>query len=143
MKTGIDLLDKIEITTRRYYRAKAQAKNADQNIAISISCAPSETGLHSGSPTSRVELGAILQAEAEEKAAILHEELKLLRDQLKPYLFQLPAGDEKTALRMYYLRGQGFATIANKLTAKTRTAWTADGVINALQRGALGLKRII
>lgn len=82
----------------------------------------------------------MLRVEAEEKAKEFFNELQDLRGQFKPYYFQMPEGAEKIAVRMYYLRGQSFATIAGKLTKRERKSWTADNVLNALQRGALWLK---
>ena len=143
LKTKIDLLDKIERTTRRYYRARAQARVTLENIALNITGAPSESGVHGGGGASRVELGAMLSADAEIKANELFRELQALRKSLRPYVWEMPEGHEKTAVRMYYLRGQGLATIGRILGKHTSTTWTSDAALAALQRGVEYLRRVI
>lgn len=141
MKTNIKLLDMIEETTQKYRRAKAQARDAIKNIALSISSAPSDTGIRSGGHGSRPEAGAIMQVEAEQKADALHEELQALRRQLRPYVWGMKSSAEKTALRMYYLNGQGLRRIAEHLKRKHRAEWTAEEVLDALQRGVEELRK--
>lgn len=141
MTTGIELLDRIERVTRRYLRAKAQARIAEDNVALNITGAPSETGIRSGGGASRVELGAMLSADAQIKANELFEELKWLREELKPYARSMPEGPEKKAVRMYYLRGQGLGKIGLTLGKRNNSAWTPDAVIGALQRGVEWLRK--
>ena len=143
MTTGIELLDRIERVTRRYLRAKAQARIAEDNVALNITGAPSETGIRSGGGVSRVELGAMLSADAQIKANELFEELKELREELKPYAWSMPEGPEKKAVRMYYLRGQSLLVIGRVLGNRSNSVWTADAVLGALQRGIEYLRRII
>lgn len=143
MTTGIELLDRIERVTRRYLRAKAQARIAEDNVALNITGAPSETGIRSGGGASRVELGAMLSADAQIRANELFAELKELREELKPYARSMPEGPEKKAVRMYYLRGQNLLVIGRVLGKRFNSVWTADAVLGALQRGIEYLRRII
>ena len=143
MTTGIELLDRIERITRRYLRAKAQARIAEDNVALNITGAPSETGIRGGGGVSRVELGAMLSADAMIKANDLFEELKELREELKPYVWNMPDGPEKKAVRMYYLRGQSLFVIGRVLGKRSNSVWTADAALAALQRGIEYLRRVI
>lgn len=135
MTTNIVALDRIERLTRQYLRAKSQAKITLDNVAMGITGAPTETGVRTCGASSRVELGAILSADAELKAAKLFRELQDMRQGIKPYIWEMPRGDEKTAVRMYYLRGQGFAAIGRTLGKRNNTIIPPDAVIIALQRG--------
>lgn len=85
----------------------------------------------------------MLSADAEIKANELFRELQALRKSLRPYVWEMPEGHEKTAVRMYYLRGQGLATIGRILGKHTSTTWTSDAALAALQRGVEYLRRVI
>mgnify|MGYP003297163399 CR=1 FL=1 len=135
MTTNIRSLDKIERATRQYLRAKAQAKITLDNPGIHVSGAPTETGVRTGGRSSRVEMGAILSVDAGIKAAQLSRELQEMRNGIKPYIWQMPNGDEKTPVRMYYLRGQGLAAIGRKLGVRKKTVYASEAVVAALQRG--------
>lgn len=140
MKTNIKLLDAIELTNRRYLRARAKARSAIEDIALGISCAPSDTGIRSGGCGSRTEAGALMQAEAEQKAEALHEELEALRRQLKPIAWKMKPGAEKSVIRLYYLRGRSMNRIAIYLQRRERREWTVEDVLDALQRGVEQLR---
>lgn len=142
MTTGIPTLDRIERATRQYLRCKAQAKRMIDNVALHISAAPMDKiGSKGSNVTSKVELGAMMSCDAELKAMRLQEELNELRKTVKPYIWQMPPGNEKTAVRMYYLRGQGLAAIGRTLGKRTGVTFTPDAAIAALERGILWLKK--
>lgn len=143
MKTNIKLLDAIELTTRRYLRARARAKSAIEDIALSISCAPSDTGIRTGGHSSRTEAGALMQAEAEQKAEALHEELEALRRQLKPYAWKMKYGPERSVIRLYYLRGRSLKKIAAYLHNRDHREWTVEMTLDALQRGIEELRELM
>lgn len=85
----------------------------------------------------------MLSADAEIKANELFRELQDLRRDLRPYVWSMPEGYEKTAVRMYYLRGRGLAAIGRVLGKSTNTTWTSDAALGALQRGIEYLRKVI